>query len=200
MCPQTEKMRLLVADDQPDILEMIITAAQVDGRFVADGARSGEEIIEKINERCANLDECYDGIITDINFMQNGVPGMTGIMALATIRRQFPDIPVKILTADKYSTPVTRAQAAKYGAEISTKPVVDWKDFFDSIYLMCQMRPLAYGERRRKSVNVTHWRRRRTDRKLEVQPGISDTVQAVAQQSAAAAVSEIRRITTDAPK
>lgn len=195
------KVCVLFAEDDPDILGLLVEAARLDGRFVVETATSGEEIINKVNARCADSEDCFDAIVTDVNFMKGGRPGMTGMMATATIRRRFKDVPVLFLTADTYNTPFLRMQARQYDAEVESKPLPSVAAFLDRVWRMGRMRP-AWGkskrERRRMSVNLTNNRRRAGDVPLHTQTGVAEAIQRAAESAGRNVAADLLNI--DVPK
>ncbi|MGN1390222.1 MAG: response regulator transcription factor [Bulleidia sp.] len=78
--------RILIADDEPDICQMIQRYAQLDG-FETIGVSDGTEAVE----RCRKED--FDLIIMDVM-----MPDMDGYTACRKIR-EFKDIPVLMLSA-----------------------------------------------------------------------------------------------------
>jgi two-component system capsular synthesis sensor histidine kinase RcsC len=73
-------MKLLVVDDNPDILELLSSALRLCGHAV-DTARDGVDAVNlQLNNR-------YDIILTDAD-----MPRMDGFKLCQFIKRQFPDI------------------------------------------------------------------------------------------------------------
>jgi phosphate regulon transcriptional regulator PhoB len=85
----TSQRKILVVDDEPDIVELVSYNLQKEG-FVVSSASDGEEAIARINR------ERFDFIILDLM-----LPGMSG-MEICRVLRNDPktkDLPVIMLTA-----------------------------------------------------------------------------------------------------
>jgi CheY-like chemotaxis protein len=100
MCdPQDERPFVLFADDDPSILDIFKYMAGQKG-WRADTATTAREVIEKVNEHCTDVGQCYDCIVTDVNFMDNQAgPRLSGITAIAQIRKKYADVPVIVYSA-----------------------------------------------------------------------------------------------------
>ncbi|WP_447969541.1 ATP-binding protein [Nitrospira sp. M1] len=81
--------RILVVDDDPDILELVVDRLEGEG-YQVQPARTGKDALKAIQ---GNL---YDGVILDI-----GLPDMNGVQVLQTIRQQYPYLPVVMVTASE---------------------------------------------------------------------------------------------------
>ena len=101
--------RILVADDETDVLNMCLRALALEGYQVC-GAHNGLEAVEMVRERK------FDLLLTDIK-----MPGMTGLQAFQSIRRHDPDIVGVAITG--YGAVDTAIQALKLGmADFLLKP------------------------------------------------------------------------------
>lgn len=109
---ENRKRRILVVDDEPDIVE-ILTYNLEKEKFTVFKAYSGEECI---TSAMANHP---DMIILDIR-----MPGMTGIEACRTLRqnKQFAETPILFLTADSDEYTTMNAFDAG-GSHFITKPI-----------------------------------------------------------------------------
>ena len=108
---------ILIVDDEPDVAELFRQRFRREARqgtYVLHFAGSGEEALEALdNEIRPELIV----ILSDIN-----MPGMDGLALLGKIKRQFPELPVMMVTA--YGDDERRRQAIELGAfEFVTKPV-----------------------------------------------------------------------------
>ena len=101
--PHTEGgRRILVVDDDPDILELVADRLESDG-YRVQPATTGQDAMTALQQTV------YDGVILDI-----GLPDMDGDQILGAIRQQYPHLPVVMVTASEAKD---RAMAAmKYGA------------------------------------------------------------------------------------
>ncbi len=82
-----ENMRILVVEDELDLLESIVEGLKIDG-YAVDGCDNGKDAYEMA------FVENYDLIVLDLN-----LPGMDGIEVLKEIRKINIEIKILILTA-----------------------------------------------------------------------------------------------------
>ncbi len=93
---------ILVVDDDLDILEFVTDRLAGDG-YKVHSTHNGQEALKALTEKP------YDGVLLDI-----GLPDINGVQVLQVIRRQYPELPVVMVTASEAKD---RAEAAmKYGA------------------------------------------------------------------------------------
>jgi DNA-binding NarL/FixJ family response regulator len=84
-----EKMRVLLADDAEEIVELLRANLRLDGRFEVVGeAMSGNEAVSM----AASLRP--DAVLLDLS-----MPGLDGLEAIPEIRRNSPDTRIVILSA-----------------------------------------------------------------------------------------------------
>ena len=102
--PETDKIHILTVDDHQLSREGIASmlAGQEDMKLVAQVA-SGPEAIE-----------AYRDLRPDVTLMDLRMPGMSGIEAITTIRAEFPNARIIVLTT--YAGDVQAAAALKAGA------------------------------------------------------------------------------------
>lgn len=82
-----EARRLLVADDDPDIRQLLSDRLTSDG-YVVQTAADGREAL------LAVLSQKFDALIADIN-----MPELSGIEVLRKVREEQPSLPVIVITA-----------------------------------------------------------------------------------------------------
>jgi CheY-like chemotaxis protein len=108
---------ILVVDDEPDVAELFrqhFRRETRDGTYVIHFAASGEEALERL---AGEIEPELIVILSDIN-----MPGMDGLTLLGEIKKQFPELPVMMVTA--YGDDERRRRADDLGAaEFLTKPV-----------------------------------------------------------------------------
>ena len=92
MSKQQERIRVLVADDQPHILEAVELLLKPQGIDV-DCARSPELLIEAIGQTD------YDVLLIDLNYTRDTTSGQEGLDLLARIQEIDPRVPVIVMTA-----------------------------------------------------------------------------------------------------
>jgi DNA-binding NtrC family response regulator len=100
-------MRVLVGDDQPDILKglrLLFRAEGIDGVF----ASSPAGVLTAIQ------DEELDVALLDLNYTRDTTSGVEGLDLLARVRRQQPDLPVVVMTA--WASVPTAVEAMRRGA------------------------------------------------------------------------------------
>jgi EAL domain-containing protein (putative c-di-GMP-specific phosphodiesterase class I) len=94
--------RVLVADDEHELLRGYVRLLGRGG-FVVDAASDGATALELIGQHD------YDVVLSDIS-----MPGLDGISLLKNIRKNHPDLPVILITAEP--TVATAVTALEYGA------------------------------------------------------------------------------------
>lgn len=85
--PPTEARRLLVADDDPDIRQLLSDRLTSDG-YVVQTAADGREALLAVRS------QKFDALIADIN-----MPEVSGLEVLRKVREEQPSLPVIIITA-----------------------------------------------------------------------------------------------------
>ena len=83
----TEARRLLIADDDPDIRQLLSDRLTSDG-YVVETAEDGKEALQAVRSKK------FDAIILDIN-----MPEMTGLEVLQALRAEQPSLPIIVITA-----------------------------------------------------------------------------------------------------
>lgn len=102
-----QQKRLLIVDDEPGIRRILQVAFEKEG-FQVTVADCAETALEHVRES--------DCVLTDVT-----MPGMSGIELLGCVVREFPQLPVILMTA--YGTIPQAVQAIRNGAfEYVTKP------------------------------------------------------------------------------
>ena len=86
------KPRLLIADDQPDILEALRLLLKPEG-YQLDTASSPAEILEKL----AVTD--FDGVLADLNYTRDTTSGSEGLDLVSAIRKRDAHLPIIVMTA-----------------------------------------------------------------------------------------------------
>lgn len=102
MVNSSPKLRIVIADDEPDVREFLSRACQLCGFEVVGVAENGVQLT-----RCC-ADCSPDLILTDVM-----MPKVDGLTALGEIREQVA-IPSIVITA--HDRPELRLQAAEFGA------------------------------------------------------------------------------------
>src|SRR6201996_487728 len=86
------RIRVLVADDQPSILEAVELLLQPQGIHV-DTARSPQLLLEALGQ------SDYDVLLIDLNYTRDTTSGQEGLDLLARIQEADPRMPVIVMTA-----------------------------------------------------------------------------------------------------
>jgi DNA-binding NtrC family response regulator len=100
-------MRVLVGDDQPDILRglrLLFRAEGIDGVFVSSPAA----VLTAVQQ------EELDVALLDLNYTRDTTSGVEGLDLLARVRREQPDLPVVVMTA--WASVPTAVEAMRRGA------------------------------------------------------------------------------------
>ena len=90
--PETSRPRLLLADDQPFILEALTLLLRPEG-FLAETARSPAMVLD-----CLQHGE-YDAVLIDLNYTRDTTSGVEGLQLLERIRQTHERLPVIVMTA-----------------------------------------------------------------------------------------------------
>jgi DNA-binding NtrC family response regulator len=115
--PETTHVRVLIADDQPDILNALRLLLLDEGFEVVE-ARSPVEAIERIEAAD------YDLAILDLNYTRDTTSGQEGLDLLERIKGADPSLPVLVMTA--WSSVAGAVEAMRRGArDYIEKP---WED------------------------------------------------------------------------
>jgi DNA-binding NtrC family response regulator len=90
--PELALPRVLIADDQPDVLEALRLLLKGEG-FRIDSANSPGAILEAIDS-----DE-YDAVLMDLNYARDTTSGQEGLDLLSQLRSHDPTLPLVVMTA-----------------------------------------------------------------------------------------------------
>ena len=107
-------LRVLVADDEEDILEVIQDRLEACG-FNVTTAANGTEALRKI------MTERFDGVFLDVK-----MPEMSGIEVLEEVRKRDTKLPIIIITSST-SREAAIGSLAKGANEFILKPF-DWEE------------------------------------------------------------------------
>src|SRR4051794_7101847 len=84
--------RILIADDQPDVLEALRLLLKGEG-FKIESAGSPAAILEAVDS------EEYDVVLMDLNYTRDTTSGQEGLDLLSQLRRHDQTLPVVVMTA-----------------------------------------------------------------------------------------------------
>jgi two-component system OmpR family response regulator len=104
-------MRVLVADDDPEMLEMVAGIAKRELGAEVERATSGHELLEMLAEGD------WDLIITDIS-----MPWMTGMQVMHSVRTAGLPVPVVVMTALQGAEIADQVDALGTRARLIRKP------------------------------------------------------------------------------
>jgi len=85
-------MRILIGDDQPDVLEALRLLLKREG-YKTDSAESPQQILQAVRSRD------YDLAIIDLNYARDTTSGQEGLELLGRIQALDPTLPVIVMTA-----------------------------------------------------------------------------------------------------
>lgn len=151
---------VLFSDDDADTLEMLAAYAKSLG-WRYETARTAEEMLTRINRRCAETHSCFDLIVGDLFYKSPGAQ-LDGLSALREIRKRFRDLPFIFLSG--LMEAMTKHEATKLGANVEEKPI-DLPAFFKRLASIIALTKGEYHgpERRGRSFNQTEHNRRKDD-------------------------------------
>jgi DNA-binding NtrC family response regulator len=107
MPPASPAPRLLVADDQPDVLEALRLLLKGEG-FALEAARSPAAVLQAVRERE------FDVLLIDLNYTRDTTSGQEGLDLLARLQALDPALPVVVMTA--WSSVEVAVEAMRRGA------------------------------------------------------------------------------------
>jgi DNA-binding NtrC family response regulator len=83
---------LLLADDQPDVLEALRLLLKAEG-YATRAARSPEEVLQSLGQQEPDL------LLMDLNYARDTTSGQEGLDLLERVREKAPELPVVVMTA-----------------------------------------------------------------------------------------------------
>lgn len=87
-----DKKRILIADDQPDVLEALRLLLKAEG-YQIDSVTSPATVINSLETRD------YDALVMDLNYTRDTTSGQEGLDLLGRIQSSDPTVPVIVMTA-----------------------------------------------------------------------------------------------------
>src|SRR5207247_8128899 len=90
--PEPTTPRVLIADDQPDVLEALRLLLKGEG-YRIESAGSPAAILDAIDSRE------FDAVLMDLNYARDTTSGQEGLDLLSQIRSHDPTLPVVVMTA-----------------------------------------------------------------------------------------------------
>jgi DNA-binding NtrC family response regulator len=107
MTPPSPAPRLLVADDQPDVLEALRLLLKGEG-FALETVRSPAAALQAVRDRE------FDALLIDLNYTRDTTSGREGLDLLARLQALDPNLPVVVMTA--WSSVDLAVEAMRRGA------------------------------------------------------------------------------------
>jgi sigma-B regulation protein RsbU (phosphoserine phosphatase) len=131
--------RVLVADDQPDVLEAVRLLLRLNG-FAVEAASSPAAVLAALAARSS---EPFDLLVMDLNYARDTTSGHEGMELVDRVRAAAPGLPIVVMTA--WSTvPLAVALMRNGVADFVEKP-------FDNARLLATVRAqVAAGRKRRR--------------------------------------------------
>jgi DNA-binding NtrC family response regulator len=99
--------RILIADDQPDVLEALRLLLKTEG-YQSDTVSSPSAVLQSVDERE------YDVVLIDLNYTRDTTSGQEGLDLLTRLRSEDPSLPVVVMTA--WGTVDLAVEAMRRGA------------------------------------------------------------------------------------
>ncbi len=103
----TATARVLIADDQPDVIEALRLLLKSEG-YVSDAAKSPNEILMSLQARD------YDAVLMDLNYARDTTSGREGLDLLERIPVLDATLPIVVMTA--WASIDTAVEAMRRGA------------------------------------------------------------------------------------
>jgi DNA-binding NtrC family response regulator len=107
MTPASPAPRVLVADDQPDVLEALRLLLKGEG-FALETARSPAAVLQAVRDRE------FDALLIDLNYTRDTTSGQEGLDLLGRLQTLDPNLPVVVMTA--WSSVDLAVEAMRRGA------------------------------------------------------------------------------------
>ena len=105
--PESQSARVLVADDQADILEALrwlLTGEGYEPTFVS----STDAVLERLRG------DAFDLLLMDLNYSRDTTSGREGLDLIPKVRALAPDLPIVVMTG--WGSVDTAVEAMRYGA------------------------------------------------------------------------------------
>ena len=136
----TETARVLIADDQPDVLEAVRLLLKLNG-FAVEAASSPAAVLAALQ---AAGPEPFDLLVMDLNYARDTTSGHEGVELVDRVRAAAPALPIVVMTA--WSTvPLAVALMRNGVTDFVEKP-------FENARLMATVRAqVAAGRQRRRA-------------------------------------------------
>jgi DNA-binding response OmpR family regulator len=127
VAPEQSPLRLVVADDEPDVRQVVTAALQGFG-FDIIQAFDGTDLLAKARGegRTVETKGRADIIVTDVR-----MPGLSGLEVLAALRRERVRMPVVLMSA--YADDETRVRASELGADAFFAKPFDVNDLVTAV-------------------------------------------------------------------
>jgi two-component system response regulator (stage 0 sporulation protein F) len=132
--PWSSPARVLLAEDDPSMRELLATTLREDGLEVIE-ARDGSALLDRLAEALAADGDLsgYDVIVSDIR-----MPGHSALDILAGVRHALRRIPVILITA--FGDRVTHERAMRLGASAVFDKPFDLDDLRTAVHHELQQR------------------------------------------------------------
>jgi phosphoserine phosphatase RsbU/P len=150
--------RVLVADDQPDVLEAVRLLLKLNG-FAVEAASSPAAVLAAL---AAARSEPFDLLVMDLNYARDTTSGHEGLELVDRVRVAAPALPIVVMTA--WSTvPLAVALMRNGVADFVEKP-------FDNARLMATVRAQVAAGRKKRRADRLEDDAREVQRRLLARP------------------------------
>jgi CheY-like chemotaxis protein len=141
MTRNTRPPRIIVAEDEPDVRQLVVVALRALGYEIIE-ARNGAELLDELGDGLLEDDAARrpDVIISDIR-----MPGLTGLEILAGLRAA--EWPTAIVLMTAYPSRETREEAERLGADAFFAKPFDIEDLMTAVINMTPSSPRERKER-----------------------------------------------------
>lgn len=141
---RSEKLRLLIADDQPDVLDSLHLLLKSEG-FEIEATSTPDGILQKVE------DKQFDALLIDLNYTRDTTSGAEGLELLSRLKELDETLPVVVMTA--WGSVDVVVEAMKRGARDFIEKPWDNARLLSVVRTQCDLARALRRERRLQAEN-----------------------------------------------